>query len=86
MSKQPPNRPRTSRAIIALIFAVIGIVLLGAAVALLGLGSAPFIGQWGNFDSKTTSVGLVLVIEGVIFLFKLVKRLPAGSWGPDLTP
>ena len=86
MSKQPPNRPRTSRAITALIFAVIGIVLLGAAIALLGLGSAPFIGKWGNFDIKTTSVGLVLVIEGVIFLSKLVKLLPAGSWGPDLTP
>ena len=86
MSKQPPHRPRTSRAITALIFAVIGIVLLGAAIAFLGLGSAPFIGTWGNFDMKTTSVGLVLVIEGVIFLSKLVKHLPAGSWRSDVTP
>ena len=86
MSKQPPNRLPMSRALTALIFAVIGIVLLGAVIALLGLGSSPFFGQWGNFDIKTTCVGLVLVIEGAIFLFKLVKLLPAGSWGPDVTP
>jgi hypothetical protein len=86
MSKQPPDRPRTSIVITALIFAVIVIVLLGAASAILGLGSAPLIGKWGKFDIKTTSVGLVLVFEGLIFLYKLVKLLPPGRWGPAVTP
>jgi hypothetical protein len=76
MKKQQNNRPRPLITLTAVFFAGIVVVLLGAVSAVFGLGSAAFTGKFGSLQITTTSVGIVLVIAGMIFLYKLATLIP----------
>jgi protein-S-isoprenylcysteine O-methyltransferase Ste14 len=83
MHNQQNNQPRRS-VILSLVFVVaIVVTILGAVSAVFGIGSAVFNGKWGNLQITTTSVGLVLVIVGFLFLFYMTRLILTKVSPPD---
>lgn len=72
------TEPRTlSVTFTVLIWAGIALAIFGAIVAILGVGgAAAFDGKIGSIEVKTGSVGLAILVVGLIFAGTIALRLP----------